>query len=175
MWATPTPPAPRGQESLLILGSTWAQRVYQAPLVPQSGCNARAPPPPHASCPPKPRARPASSLGAAASIRRQGRRSPPAPGGSTQPTARAGAAGESQRLRLFVRIAAPAPRCGTARAGASGTKFAVGPSGTERLSVRHVQIHGHAPHLAQLIKKQWTWLWCFTELPPKKVSVGYES
>ncbi|KAJ1172232.1 hypothetical protein NDU88_004080 [Pleurodeles waltl] len=144
IWATPTPSVPIGQESLLILGSTRAQCVFQAPLVPQSGRSAgrrrtRTVHPVPSSARSSPRV--------AASFKRQGRRFPPAPGGSIQSVARAGAAAASQRLCSFVRITASASGRGIARSGASGTKFAVGPSGAERLSVCHVQLHGHAPCL----------------------------
>ncbi|KAJ1157289.1 hypothetical protein NDU88_010004 [Pleurodeles waltl] len=54
IWATPTLPALTGQESFLILGSTRAQRVYQAPLALQNGCSTWALPPPHAGRPPGP-------------------------------------------------------------------------------------------------------------------------
>ncbi|KAJ1156149.1 hypothetical protein NDU88_008873 [Pleurodeles waltl] len=48
----PTPSVPRGQESLLISGSTRAQCIFQASPAPQSGRSTRAPPPSHAGRPP---------------------------------------------------------------------------------------------------------------------------
>ncbi|KAJ1175797.1 hypothetical protein NDU88_001082 [Pleurodeles waltl] len=53
-------------------------------------------------------ARFASLLRAAASIGKKGRRSPPTPGGSTQPKARAGTAAKAQRLRSLIWTAVPA-------------------------------------------------------------------
>ncbi|KAJ1109505.1 hypothetical protein NDU88_006865 [Pleurodeles waltl] len=80
-----------------------------------------------------------------ASDHQKGRRLPPAPGSQSPPEVRAGAATAPQRPRPLAQAAISVSKCRTARSGASRLQFSVGPSGAEQLSVRHVQLRGHAP------------------------------
>ncbi|KAJ1141739.1 hypothetical protein NDU88_008067 [Pleurodeles waltl] len=79
---------------------------------------------------------------------RQGRGLPPAPGSPSPPEVRAATATATAPLRLcsLTPAAASVPERRTARSGASRQQLSVGPSGAEQLSVRHVQLRGHAPH-----------------------------
>ncbi|KAJ1152008.1 hypothetical protein NDU88_004787 [Pleurodeles waltl] len=95
------------------------------------------PPPTRSGRPPGP-ARPAPD-------HRQGRGLPPAPGSPSPPEVRAGTATAPLRLRPLTPAAASVPECRTARSGAPRQQLGVGPSGAEQLSVRHVQLRGHAP------------------------------
>ncbi|KAJ1083310.1 hypothetical protein NDU88_003469 [Pleurodeles waltl] len=76
------------------------------------------------------------------------------------PAARVSAPGARPQLRCLppsTAVVSLFSECNTARPSASRHKFVVGPSGAERLSVRHARLHGHAPldglrHYGQVTK-----------------------
>ncbi|KAJ1174809.1 hypothetical protein NDU88_000100 [Pleurodeles waltl] len=52
----------------------------------------------------------------------------------------------SSAARPLALVVVSVSKCRTARSGASRLQISVGPSGAEQLSVRHVQLRGHAPN-----------------------------
>ncbi|KAJ1117517.1 hypothetical protein NDU88_005716 [Pleurodeles waltl] len=138
-------PGPQPQSGSKIAGPNQcrAARVRRRPTPgprPRSSdpvCSCRSPPPPQNGKPSGP-ARPGPDY-------QQGRGPSPAPGSPSPPGVCTGAETAPQRPRPPALVVLYVSRCRTARSGASRLRISIGPSGAEQLSVRHVQLRGHAP------------------------------
>ncbi|KAJ1216939.1 hypothetical protein NDU88_004537 [Pleurodeles waltl] len=138
-------PGPQPQSGSKITGPSQCQvaRVHRRPTpgprLRSSGpvCSCRSPPPPQNGKPPGP-----ARLGP---DHQQGRGPSPAPGSPSPPGVCTRAETAPQRPRPPALVVLYVSRCRTAQSGASRIRISVGPSGAEQLSVRHVQLRGHAP------------------------------